>query len=264
MKSRSLWLVIPVLIGLAIAFYYFTRKSETVVPVFEAPVTAPAEVTPPPVQMAPPGPAEDELEPLPALDDSDASVRQSVGAALGEEAIERFLVGQAVVRKLVITVDNLPRESVNMRVRAAPALGGSFQVLSRGEETVIDPANFARYEPFVGLVRSADVGQLADLYVRYYPLFQQAYEELGYPDQQFHNRLMEVIGHLLATPEVSGPIRLVRPHVLYKYADPSLEARSAGQKTLIRMGPDNAAIIKAKLAELETELAARAQPLKPE
>ena len=92
-------------------------------------------------------------------------------------------------------------------------------------------------------------------------LIQQAYEELGYPSQQFHDRLMEAIAHLLATPEVKGPIRLVRPHVLYKYADPELEARSVGQKAMIRMGPENAVTIKAKLSELERALEARAQPL---
>ncbi|HEB80283.1 MAG TPA: DUF3014 domain-containing protein, partial [Chromatiales bacterium] len=44
---------------------------------------------------------------------------------------------------------------------------------------------------------------------------------------------------LLAAPEPSGPVRLVRPSVYYKFADPRLEALPAGQKVLIRMGPGN-------------------------
>jgi hypothetical protein len=37
---------------------------------------------------------------------------------------------------------------------------------------------------------------------------------------------------------------------MYQFADPALEGLPAGQKILIRMGPENASIIKAKLAEL--------------
>jgi hypothetical protein len=43
---------------------------------------------------------------------------------------------------------------------------------------------------------------------------------------------------------------------MYLYADPGLEARSAGQKLLIRMGPDNSAVIKAKLTELRAAVTA--------
>ncbi|HET7131776.1 MAG TPA: DUF3014 domain-containing protein, partial [Gammaproteobacteria bacterium] len=65
---------------------------------------------------------------------------------------------------------------------------------------------------------------------------------------------LEVVDHLLATPDVTEPVRLVQPSVYYKYADPKLEALSAGQKLLIRMGPDNAAAVKAKLREIQAEL----------
>ncbi len=262
MKSRSLWLIIPVIAGLVIAFFYFTQSREPAVPEPVPAVSMPEEPAeePPPVQMAPPAP-EEETEPLPVLDSSDTAVREEATAVVGEALADRFLVRQAAVRKIVITVDNLPRDSVNMRVRAVPGLGGEFLVSERNDEITLDEANYARYEPFVSMVTSIDAENFAELYVRYYPLLQQAYEELGYPSQQFHDRLMEVIAHLLATPEVKGPIRLVRPHVLYKYADPELEARSVGQKAMIRMGPANASTIKAKLSELERALEARAEPL---
>ena len=58
-----------------------------------------------------------------------------------------------------------------------------------------------------------------------------------------------MIEHLIATPDVNGPVNLIQPNVLYRYADADLEARSAGQKILIRMGPKNASIIKTKLRE---------------
>ena len=92
------------------------------------------------------------------------------------------------------------------------------------------------------------------VYARAYPLFQQAYVELGYPDGHFNTRLVQVIDHLLAAPEPAAPLRLVVPHVLFEYADPALEAESAGRKVLFRMGNANAAKVKSKLAELRAAL----------
>ena len=68
-------------------------------------------------------------------------------------------------------------------------------------------------------------------YRHFYPLFQQAYVDLGYPDGYFNDRLVEVIDHLLATPDVAGPIKLTQPSVFYQYADPSIEERSAGRSS---------------------------------
>ena len=60
---------------------------------------------------------------------------------------------------------------------------------------------------------------------------------------------------LLETPEPMQPIQLVRPHVLYKFADPDLEDLSSGQKLLLRMGPEHASRIKSVLSDLRTRIA---------
>jgi hypothetical protein len=112
----------------------------------------------------------------------------------------------------------------------------------------------------VKIVQNTDTAQLVAIYKQYYPLFQQAYADLGYPDGYFNDRLVEVIDHLLATPEISGPIRLKRPSVNYEFADAELENRSAGQKLLIRMGSENAAVVKAKLRELRQAVAKQETP----
>ena len=91
----------------------------------------------------------------------------------------------------------------------------------------------------------------------YYPLFQEAYANLGHPPEYFNDRLIEVIDHLLATPELQDPIALARPNVQFEYADPNLEARSAGQKALIRMGRENATVIKNKLRDVRAALIAQ-------
>ena len=63
-----------------------------------------------------------------------------------------------------------------------------------------------------------------------------------------------MIDHLLATHEVAGPIKLTQPAWFYQYADPSIEERSSGQKLMIRLGSDNAAIVKDKLRALRKEV----------
>ena len=55
-------------------------------------------------------------------------------------------------------------------------------------------------------------------------------------------------------------MRLVRPVVMFEYADPQLESLSAVQKQLLRMGPDNSRAIQAKLGEMARELRVRADP----
>ena len=119
---------------------------------------------------------------------------------------------------------------------------------------MLDPANFERYKPMVQILGSMDTKTLVATYTRYYPLFQEAYESLGHPPEYFNDRLIEVIDHLLATPELQGPIKLAQPNVQYEYADPAIESRSAGQKALIRMGTENAKAVKDKLRELRAEL----------
>jgi hypothetical protein len=99
-------------------------------------------------------------------------------------------------------------------------------------------------------MEQVDTQKLVQAYVRYYPLFQKAYQELGYPNGYFNDRLVEVIDHLLAAPDVPAPIALAQPKVLYEFADPALESRSAGQKILMRMGPVNEARVKAKKATI--------------
>ena len=105
--------------------------------------------------------------------------------------------------------------------------------------------------------------RLAAVYVRFYPLFQQAYQSLGYPNGYFNDRLVVTIDNLLAAPDITTDIALVRPNVMYQFADPKLEDLSAGQKLMLRMGPNNAAVIKAKLRELRAQVAGGAHDLAP-
>ncbi|HTC37838.1 MAG TPA: DUF3014 domain-containing protein [Steroidobacteraceae bacterium] len=194
--------------------------------------------------------------PLPELADSDAPLRDALGQISSADAVKDFLVPQDLIRKMVVTIDNLPRQKVAVEKRPVNPTSGSF--LANGDElhATLDQRNFERYKPMVAAISQLDAKQLGALYIHYYPLFQESYQNLGYPNGYFNDRLVEVIDNLLATPTPAGPIQLVRPNVMYTYADPTLEGRTAGQKLLIRMGPENAKAIKAKLTELRAIITA--------
>jgi hypothetical protein len=229
-------------------------------PVIAAPAPAePAAALGPrhPMPDASPGVSSSgELVPLPPLDDSDAYFLIEIGTAFGP-AIESLLVRDAVIDRLVTTVDNLPRGELSEKIRPVGRLGESFVTDTSDDGTVVLGINsYARYDALVAQIYYADLDAVYDTYQRFYPLFQKSYERLGYPDAYFNDRLVEVIDHLVATPMPEGPIVLIRPNVLYEFADPELEALSSGQKLLLRMGPDNSATLKRILGKFRSRLTA--------
>jgi hypothetical protein len=253
--KRWLYWAIPivVVIGAGGAFYY-ARKHSGPAPT-QAVQTQEQPSVAPPVQH----PIEQDTaaeQALPALADSDSQVQDSLVGALGR-SIEQVLVPKDIVRHAVVTIDNLPRKKVAIQLRPVQPVGGELVVAPGGEPT-LSPDNAQRYAAFMTVVKNADVAQVASVYRRYYPLFQQAYVDLGYPDGYFNDRLVEVIDHLLATPDVAGPIKLTQPSVYYQFADPSLEELSSGQKLMIRLGSQNAAIVKEKLRVLRKEVVKQA------
>lgn len=200
--------------------------------------------------------------PLPSLAEADAYVKDALIDLLGRKQVAAFLNLDGVIRGFVATVDNLPNERAAVHLWPVKPMAGRFEA----EGDVIGARNGDRYAPFVSLVSGADTTGAVRLYVRLYPLFQQAYEDLGSPGKYFNDRVVEVIDHLLATPPLPEPIKVrrieaqgaARPATLYQFEDPQLERLSAGQKILLRMGPANAGTIKAKLAEIRSQIASGA------
>jgi hypothetical protein len=241
-----------VVIGGGALYYYNFMKPKPVAapppPVAEAP-PAPAAPAEPEHHPLPPAP---DTKPLPSLNESDAPLAEELGNVLGKKAIEQLLVPEQLVRHIVVTVDNLPRTKVAVEQRPVRPTPGETVTVANGDTITLSADNYARYAPVIKILQNTNIQELGALYLRYYPLFQQAYEDLGYPGMYFNDRLVQVIDHLLQTPDLRGPIELRQGKVFYEYADPALESRSAGQKLLMRMGPDNAAVIKKKLRELRT------------
>jgi len=260
-RNKAIWgsaAAVVLIAGGAFAYFHYFAHPAAEEAVVAKPQPAPAAPEVPAIQNpVPPAP---EGKPLPALNDSDQELKDSLVGLLGPKPVEQFLVPENVVRHIVATVDNLPRNKVAVELRPIKSTAGDTIVASQGDITTLSAQNYARYAPFIKVVQASDPKTLATVYFRLYPLFQQAYEDLGYPGQYFNDRLVQVIDNLLEAPDVKGPIQLTQPKVFFQYADPSLESRSAGQKLMIRMGSANAAIVKAKLREFRAEIAQHKAP----
>ena len=223
-------------------------------PVAEAPKPQAAEH---PIEAAPAALAAiGDSAPLPALAESDSALRTAISSLVGEQALVEFFHMTGIAAKFVATVDNLPRGKLATKILPVRRPGGAFIVDGEADARVIGAANAGRYAAHLHLAEAVDSKRAAALYVRFYPLLQQAYRELGYPQGNFNDRLVAVIDHLLATPAIEGPVRVVQPKVLYEFADPELEARSAGQKLLLRIGAANAARVKSRLREFRRQITA--------
>ena len=183
---------------------------------------------------------------------ADAFFNSVIFNLMGRSRVLNFIQFDDFARRVVGTVDNLTRSHAPPSLWPVNPTPGQFTVLAAGGSTgtVINPENSLRYTPLVQLAEAIDPGKAVALYARLYPLFQRAYEDIGFPGRYFNDRLVTVIDHLLATPvqsrplqvtlvEVKGSVPSLRPWVRYEYVDPALQRLSSGQKILLRVGPEN-------------------------
>ena len=198
---------------------------------------------------------------IPALADSDDAAWSALSGVLGNEAALGILLRDHLVQRLVVLVDNLPQRSVPPSVLPYRPLHDPIRTVGEaGAEAPAEldaAANASRYAPYVAAFTHADPAALAAAYRRFYPLFQQAYVELGYPQGYFNDRLVQVIDHLLQTPELAQPPR-VEPNGRgrYRFSDPALESLSVGQKALLRLAPEQAVAVKRQLRAIRAAITA--------
>lgn len=267
----ALVVVALLIVGYGVSVMLSDDEPETVVsePV-EIPQPAPApepvaepEPEPEPEQtpVAPepePVPEPEPEEPafvLPRLDDSDSLVRDGMVSLTRHEGINRWLGANELIRKFVVFVDNVANGGVPRQQVAFLAPEAPFTARQVAEDVfVMDEASYSRYNLVTDIFTSIDSRRAAEFYVLLQPLFQQAYDELGYPDAKFEDKIFKAIGLLLETPIKTEPVRLIRPVVTFEYEDRKLEALSGAQKQMLRMGPRNTRVIQAKLSELALEL----------
>jgi len=242
-------LVIPLILILAGAIYYFViyKKSDKEKGKPEKPAALSLEKD---VPLPAPGPAQPPVE----LDKSDDLVRQLAKEISSHPRIAQWLQSKGLVRRFVAAVDNIanglsPRAHIDF---FQPP--GGFVAIKKGDIYVADPEGYTRYDTVADVFVSLDSQQCVSLFRALKPLCQEAYRDLGYPDQDFEQTILRAVIELLETPVVEGDVVLEKAVVNYMMFDPELEGLSDAQKHLLRMGPENVGAIQTKMREMAVGL----------
>lgn len=257
--------IVVIVIVAAAAWWYFTRMPGVDFtrhgPEPSAPAkasTAPAPIEHP-ISEAQTGPAPATTTPLPPLDASDGAVAQALAAIPSAEGLSEMLLARGLVPHIVATVDALPRRSIGASILPLRTPKGVFMTDTSSGQPVLDTKDYARYAPYMKIVETVDPRTLVTWYVHWYPLFQEAYRQLGYPQGYFNDRLIAAINDMLAAPNARPPVALVAtPDGHFAFADPTWESLSVGQKLMIRIGPENERVLKSRLRSIRALLLGKA------
>ena len=249
-RGRIIGIAVVALLAFALGVYWFLGRGDDPPPV-ETVVEAPPEAAP-----SSPAPIEPEPAPvdIPALDESDAFVRDLAAMLSAHPGLASWVVSDGIVRRFVVVVDNIadgtnPAQHVMfMRPESRYATTG-VDATRR-----VDPSNYDRYDRHAQIFSSLDTQGSADLYLMTQPLINEAYVELGNPDRPFIGTLERAIVNLLNVPTIEDPPTLVEHAPFFHYTDERLESLSPSQKQFLGMGPDNIRIVQAKLRQIALAL----------
>lgn len=268
-NAKIIGAIIVVAVVALAAWWYFSRMPGLDFSRNDPAPLAPASASTAPLPIEHPiadvqtAPAPATTAPLPALFGSDAKAADSLSGIKGAQGLAALLLAKGLIPHVVATVDALPRRTIGASILPLRTPAGAFAVdTSNPAQATLDPKNFARYDAYVKVVAAMDARALVTWYAHWYPLFQQAYRELGYPRGYFNDRLLVAIDDMLAAPNAQPPIALVKTddgH--WAFADGTWETLSVGQKLMIRVGPDNERALKDKLRTLRALLLGKAPHL---
>lgn len=211
-----------------------------------APVAGPRTQVP-----EPPAPAVE----LPPLDQMDPFIRGLLGALSARPELARYLATDDLVRHLAVTIDRVSRGVSPAGELGMIAPAQSYVVVNRQGRAFVDPAGYRRYDGIAATITSLDMGAVATAYRTIQPRLNEAYRTVARPGGDIDRAVADGLALLLATPipPESAALRFGDgPN--YVYEDPMLEGLQPAQKHLLRMGPEHARAVKAKLEELRTAL----------
>ncbi len=262
--------IVVVVVLVALGIWFFSREDtppsmteETAMaPVKPAPPPQPPapDIPPPPPPPPPPVPPSEEAPPPPpeepplTLEESDEVLRTEMAGAGESALLATALSEDNLVERGATMVDVLSRGLLIHKTMPVPRPQEKFRAVESGGELVIDPASYSRYDSYAQSIEELEVDTLVATFHQARPLLEQAYAGLGYAPQKFDNAVIRALDRILATPQVEDPPAVVPVGGIYKFADPELEQLAPVQKLLLRMGPDNAEVVRAKAAELRAAL----------
>jgi hypothetical protein len=187
----------------------------------------------------------------------DRTLSEALAELFGMKPFVALFNNDDLAYRIAVTIENL-RGTKQPRSQSLPVKSpeSDFMTKDSGGKTFIGPENARRYLPYVDLIRSVDPEKIADLYIEFYPVLQAAYSRLG-TRKYFNDRVVQAIDELLAAPDATASVEVARGEAgeLFHYVDDHLESLPSSRKILVRMGQDNAAVIKSKLRAIRAIIA---------
>ena len=252
-RSVGVWIVVAILMGVAAiaAFILLIQR-----PSAPAPAAERVRVQ---EQVIRPLGGDAAAIALPPLNETDALVRELVNKISSHPRLAAWLATNDLIRSFTIAVENVAEGKTPARQLPMLRPSSSFRVLERGNDLIIDPRSYERYDALAAAAASIDADGSARLYTTLKPRIEEAYRELR--DSPFDRTFERAIVLLLATPALDGPTAVVPRGIGYGFADPKLEALTGAQKQLLRMGPRNVRTVQASLRAIALALGIPAERL---
>jgi DUF3014 family protein len=248
-RPVGLWIVVAILIAAAGAAAYIALAWRPRPAPTQAAASAPTGAAPAPSL----GGAGEPIT-IPPLDASDTVVRTLVQALSESPAVMTWLPTNGLIRNFTVVVANIADGATPATHLKVLRPSSTFRIVERDGNAYVDPRSYDRYDRIADAIASVEPAAAARLYATLKPRIEEAHRDLGSPDQSFDRTLERAIVALLDVPIVDGSARLKPEGIGYGYADQRLESLTAAQKQLLRMGPRNVGIIKARLREIAVAL----------
>jgi len=274
--NKTSWGIVAIIIAIviaALAWLYLSSTPEEVIvdqtPTAIVEAELPPEPVPEPEIIEPeveapiiePEPViESEPEPLlPSLDDSDAWVQEKLPNYTWRKELLKLVINQDMIRRFVVFIDNFAQGNLAYEhsplIKPTNKFSANESKVDGNSEWKWDESATRRFTLYVDLLRSFDSETLVQWYFEMKPLVDQAYEELGYPDENFTDVLHDAITKVLDMEIPKESLDLVRPSVMFRYKDERVEALDDADKLLLRLGKENLLVIKSVLLEINERLA---------
>jgi len=194
---------------------------------------------------------------LPSLNESDAWLKLKLPEITWRKELLMLVVDEDMIRRFVVFTDNFSQGIIAYehsplvlpKVKFTPKTDSASQNVWQWDEN-----SSKRFSIYIDLLRSIDSNSLVQWYLEVKPLIDEAYQELGYEDD-FTDTLQSAITRILDMELPKSSMALIQPSVMYKFANPALEALPDSDKLLLRLGKDNLLVMKAVLLELHEKLA---------
>ena len=194
------------------------------------------------------------VAPPPELDASDETVMEAVMSINPELAV--WVADEERIRKLVLMVNSIANGQFPNKHLPVQYAGKPFAVEAAGQDAGENPlyiantANYSRYEKLILAVTQMPVDQIADYYLRWSPLLEQAYAELG-EGGSFHSQLLKAMDNIIQARVFEERALLKQPNVFYQFTDADKESANGIEKWLWRLGPENTRRLKNYLQALK-------------